>query len=125
MDSVAGTPDGMPRIDPLGAIYNFANQSPESLSKSLSFLSSVVKSGISIPTTFFRQVLDLITLNADNNLENANLFVKAIALSLWLRSFGRQDLQGLISSLHAQLASKITESLTSGKGISTSSVELT
>ncbi|KAF8910955.1 hypothetical protein CPB84DRAFT_1842225 [Gymnopilus junonius] len=119
-DPVAGTSENVSHVDPLGAIYNFANQSPAALSKSLSFLANVVKSGIFIPTTIFRQFSGLVMSGTDSILENANLIVKAIALSLWLRSFGRQDLQGVISTLHVQLAPKIVESLLSGEGASTS-----
>ncbi|PPQ66076.1 hypothetical protein CVT26_010818 [Gymnopilus dilepis] len=118
-DHLPGSFEKMSYINPLEACLNYAKQSSEALRKCLSFLSNVVKSGIYIPTASFRQLLGLIKTTLDDDLTNADKFARAVALSLWLRSFGRQDLQNLISSLHAHLSSRIHESLNSGKGAST------
>ncbi|KDR81629.1 hypothetical protein GALMADRAFT_239698 [Galerina marginata CBS 339.88] len=109
-------------VDPLRAVSNLAAQSREGLSRSLSYLSGVVKSGVDIPTTSFKQFLTLITSksNKDSLLENANMFTRATFLSLWLRSSGRQNLQALISILHSHLAPKILESLITGKEVAIS-----
>lgn len=101
--------------DPLRAISNYASQSPHGLSRALSFLSSVVKSGINIPIGTFRLFLKLIEKNEEDLLQNADMLMRAVLLTVWLRSSGRQDLQTLISSLHARLADKIVRSLDSGQ----------
>uniref|UniRef100_A0A8H8CNC3 Phorbol-ester/DAG-type domain-containing protein n=1 Tax=Psilocybe cubensis TaxID=181762 RepID=A0A8H8CNC3_PSICU len=101
-------------VDPLRTISNLARESPSGLSKSLTYLSSVIKCGISIPITSFKLFLKLTISDKDNCLQNANLLSKAILLTLWLRSSGRQDLRGVISSLQSHLAPKILESLRSG-----------
>lgn len=107
-------------IDPLRTISNLARESSSGLSKSLAYLQSVIKSGISVPTTSFRQFLKLTISDKVNRFENANMLSKAILLSLWLRSSGRQDLQSVISSLQSHLAPKILESLLSVSDSSTS-----
>ncbi|KAF4615386.1 hypothetical protein D9613_003079 [Agrocybe pediades] len=101
--------------DPLRAISNFASQSQHGLSRTLSFLSNVVKSGINIPIATFRHFLRLIVKSDVDSLQNADMFVRALLLAVWLRSSGREDLQSLISSFHAHFSNKIVKSLASGE----------
>ncbi|KAF8964709.1 hypothetical protein BDZ97DRAFT_1815206 [Flammula alnicola] len=102
-------------VDPLRAISNLASQSEVGLSRSLSYLSMVIKSGVHIPFSTFKHFLTLTIADKRNSLDNANMLVRAIVLSLWLRSMGRQDLQGLVASIHSHLSSHISQSLVSGE----------
>lgn len=97
--------------DPLRIVISFASKSSFGLSQSLSFLTSMVKSGITIPTVSLKQIWGLIQSEKDDRFKNTDLFLRAIVLSLWNKSMGRQDLQSLIASIHSDMASKILESL--------------
>lgn len=100
-------------IDPLRSVISFASKSSLGLTQSLSFLASMVKSGITIPTVSLKQFWGLIQSEKDDRFKNTDLFLRAIVLSLWNKSMGRQDLQALIASVHSHMASKILESLLS------------
>ena len=105
----------VPLIDPLQAILSLATQSSDGLSRSLLCLSMLAKSGINIPTAFFVQISNLIDFNGPNSLNNANILLNAILLSLWQTAIGRQDLQSLIAMLHSRLANQVLECLLSGE----------
>lgn len=105
-------------IDPLPTILTLATQSEDGLSRSLLYLSLLTESGVSIPTSFFVQFSKLIDFNGPNALENVNTLLKAILLSSWQTSIGRQDLQTLIATLHSQLASQVFKCLSSGESSS-------
>ncbi|KAF9482782.1 hypothetical protein BDN70DRAFT_800871 [Pholiota conissans] len=102
-------------VDPLRSISNFANQSEAGLPRTLSYLPMIIRSGVNIPVSTFKHFLALITANKRNSLDNANMLVRAILLSLWLKSTGRQDLQDLLALLHSALSSQISQCLVSGK----------
>ena len=108
----------LPLIDPLPAILSLATQSEYDLSRSLFYLSILGKSGVNIPTAIFVQFSKLIDFNGPKSLEYTNTLLKAILLSLWQTSFGRQELQSLIAMLHSRLANHVLECLLSGKGAS-------
>lgn len=113
----------VPLIDPLHAILSLATQSEDGLSRSLLYLSMLAKSGVNIPTSFFVQFSNLVDFNGPNSLNNANTLLKAILLSLWQTSIGRQELQSLISTLHSRLANQVLECLLSGEGSSVAYVD--
>lgn len=104
-----------PSIDPLRAISNFANQSDAGLSRSIAYLPMLIKSGINIPIQTFKHLLPLLMAHKGGLLENANIFIRALALSLWIKSSRGQDLQDLVASVHSQLSSQISSSLKSGQ----------
>lgn len=116
-DPISGLADAFrtPSIDPLRAISNFANQSDTGLSLSISYLPMLIKSGVNIPIQTFKHFLPLLMANKGGSLENANTFMRALALSLWLKSSRGQDLQDLIATLHSHLSSQISWCLVSGQ----------
>ncbi len=116
-DPILNSADGFrsPSIDPLRAISNFANQSDAGLSRSIAYLPMLIKSGINIPIQTFKHLLPLLMAQKGGLLENANIFIRALALSLWIKSSRGQDLQDLVASVHSHLSSQISSSLKSGQ----------
>ncbi|CAA7271679.1 unnamed protein product [Cyclocybe aegerita] len=118
-DLLPGTPERQPGVpDPLGAMGRLASESDVGLTQGLGFLSMAATSGVVISSSSFNQFLALIAPENLNCLDHAGLFIKAIVLSLWMRSLGRQDIQGLVAALHSQLSSQISRSLLSGSNAS-------
>ncbi|KAF9533011.1 hypothetical protein CPB83DRAFT_806739 [Crepidotus variabilis] len=99
-------------MDSFRVILTHAKQSPEGLETCLAILPLVVKSGIIISTTFFKDVLDLIDAAHLSFLSHVEMLLKAITFTLWLRSIGRQDLQVVIASLHAKFSPHFADALT-------------
>ncbi|KAJ3516626.1 hypothetical protein NLJ89_g1005 [Agrocybe chaxingu] len=118
-DLLPGSPERPPELpDPLGAMGRLASESDIGLSQGLNFLSMAATSGVVISSTSFNQFLALIAPENLNCLGHAGLFIKAVVLSLWMRSLGRQDFQELVAALHSQLSSQISRSLLSGSNAS-------
>jgi hypothetical protein len=107
-------------INPLRAISNLASQSEIGLPRTLSYLPMIIKSGVYVPVSTFKHFLALIAANKRNSLDNANVLLRAVLLSLWLKSTGRQDFQDLVASLHSVLSSQVSQSLVSGDNPATS-----
>ena len=116
MDSSAGLSDRPSPVfmDPLRVISNLARQSGPGVSSILAILPVIIKSGVNIPSAFYKNILDFIVPSSPEFLGNAKAFARCVTLSLWLRSLGRQDLQALIASLHMKVLTRLSECLSTG-----------
>jgi hypothetical protein len=95
-----------------------SKQPPEGLSQCLAILPVLIKSGITISASFFREIVELIQPDNSDFFEHCHLLTRSLTYSLWLRSFGRQDLQPIIASLHSRLSPQIYDSLLAKQNIS-------
>lgn len=102
--------------DSFGVLLDLARR--EGLPQCLAILPLLIKSGITIPTSFYREILELIRPVDIDFLEHCELFIRSITLSLWLRSLDRQDLQPIIALLHSRLSPQIYGFLSTARNIS-------
>ncbi|KAL0946866.1 hypothetical protein HGRIS_013032 [Hohenbuehelia grisea] len=94
-------------------VTNMASQSSAGFSQSMRWLVAFAHSGLDIPMSTWIEFSSLVDrFNASFN--DCELFVEAAVTSIWLRSMGRQQIQGIIGSLQKRLSSFIVDSLKSG-----------
>ncbi|THH33844.1 hypothetical protein EUX98_g253 [Antrodiella citrinella] len=92
--------------NPLRDLLDTAKASADGFAKGLHWLCLFVSSGVEIPISLFREYASL-AHRFKSDLETCSLLVKATLWSCWMRSIGRQDLQGVIASVHTLLSSEI------------------
>lgn len=109
-------------IDPLQAIISQADQADDGLTRSLRCLLMCIRSGAIVPTQIFLQFLSLISTSSPHCLQDASILSECVMLSLWIRSLGRQELQNVISQMHAKMSSRITACLVTGTDVATGCV---
>lgn len=98
-------------MDPFRVILNLAQQSGRGLQQSLAILPVIIKSGVTISSSFFNEIQNLIHPNNSDFLQQSKTFLRSLTLCLWVRSLGRQDLQHIIASIHVRLSAHISNCL--------------
>jgi undecaprenyl pyrophosphate phosphatase UppP len=98
-------------MDPFRVILNLAQQSGRGLHQTLAILPVIIKSGVTISSSFFNEIQNLIHPTNFDFLQQSKTFLRSLTLCLWVRSLGRQDLQLIIASIHARLSTHISNCL--------------
>ncbi|KAF7976726.1 hypothetical protein HWV62_5909 [Athelia sp. TMB] len=93
-------------------IMQVASSGKEGWSRSLKWLCLFARSGVDIPVATYRMFSSLASQHSAT-MEESALIVEAIFTSTWLKSLGRQELQSILSGLHARLCSEILQCITS------------
>ncbi|KIY43409.1 hypothetical protein FISHEDRAFT_10379, partial [Fistulina hepatica ATCC 64428] len=94
-----------PTIDPWRALKSTANASVESFSSSVRWLCVIARSGIELPSYICSDFVDL-AASFTASLSDSLTLVEAIMSTVWLRSLGRVELQGVVGCLDAYLAER-------------------
>ena len=94
-------------------IMQVASSGKEGWSRSLKWLCLFARSGVDIPVATYK-VFSSLASKHSVTMEESALIVEAIFTSTWLKSLGRQELQSILSGLHARLYSEILQCITSG-----------
>jgi hypothetical protein len=97
--------------DPWNALLGLASREAEGLSRSLHGLCVLARSGVEISVPIFFQFSSELSRFGDPSLSDSLLLVEAAYCSTYLKSMGRQDLQGMLSSIHSRLAPHVLHSL--------------
>ena len=97
--------------DPWRVLLGLATQTSEGLSRSLHGLCVFARSGVDIAVPIFFQFSSAISGFGGPSLADSLLLVEAVYCSAYLKSIGRQELQGMLSSLHFRLAPHVLHCL--------------
>ncbi|TFY64018.1 hypothetical protein EVJ58_g2900 [Rhodofomes roseus] len=101
----------------LRVLVETATASQEGLRETTHWLCLCVRSGVDISVQTFIQLAGLASrFNAD--LADCSLLIKAVLWSTWLRSVGRQELQTVVTRVHAQLAEQVIGALRARDNVS-------
>jgi hypothetical protein len=73
------------------------------------------RAGVDIPVSVFT-LLSTQAVQFDASLEDTSFLVEAALSSTWLKSLGRQDLQAMLSDLHARFGPHIFHRLRTKDG---------
>ncbi|KDQ60796.1 hypothetical protein JAAARDRAFT_173016 [Jaapia argillacea MUCL 33604] len=106
--SVAST-DVLANLDVWTIFLDFTSQR-DSCIRAVSWMHCFASSGVDIPVPVYLQ-LSTLARQFDMSLEDWSTLILSTMLSTWLKSLGRQQLQGVIVSGHALLASHIIKCL--------------
>ena len=101
------------QCDPMTVVLNLATHGSSALSKSLTFLTILTKSGVVVQATTFKQFATLLDPTSPYSIENATDLLRCILYSLWLRSLGRQDVQPVIAFIHSRMEQIVGDGLSS------------
>jgi hypothetical protein len=93
-------------INPWGVVLKIASGNRESLGRCLQWLSIFARSAVDIPESIFQHFRSLSDQFNFSVIETYPL-VHAAFLCGWMRSLGRQELHGMISSVHLRLSADI------------------
>ncbi|KXN89237.1 Protein kinase C delta type [Leucoagaricus sp. SymC.cos] len=96
--------------DPWQIIVTASQASQHNVDRGLSWLNLLSRSGIEVPLDIYRHFITALG-TIGNPLPAADLFVKSILASLWLRSLGRHRYQGLLANFHLTLIPDIHRTL--------------
>ncbi|KAI0831397.1 hypothetical protein BC628DRAFT_1312212 [Trametes gibbosa] len=97
-------------VNPLRVIIDIATKSKDGFDSTLHWLCLFVRSGVEISVPTFTQ---LVTLGRKfgTTLEESSLIVKAALWSCWLKSMGRQDMQGVVAAIHSNIGPQLVSYL--------------
>jgi hypothetical protein len=101
-------------INPWGVVFKMASGNREDLSRCLQCLSIFASSAVDIPESMFQHVESL-TDQFKFSITEMYPLIHAAFLCGWTRSLGRQELHGMISSVHLRLSAEICGYLNEGK----------
>ncbi|KAI0306458.1 hypothetical protein B0F90DRAFT_1808156 [Multifurca ochricompacta] len=101
-------------INPWGIVFRIASANKEGLSRCLQWLSIFARSAVDIPESVFQQCKSLTDQFRFSVTETYPL-IHAVFLCVWMRSLGRQELHGMISSVHLRLSSDVSRCLSERK----------
>jgi hypothetical protein len=94
-----------------------ASKNREGLTRSLHWLGAFARSGIDIQVSTLNLFASLV-VQFDATLEDFLLLAEATFTSIWLKSLGRQELQAMLSGLHANLAPRVIHCLQTRESLS-------
>lgn len=120
LDLSASLADGfdVTAINPWGILLRIASRDEEGLRQCLQWLDIFALSAVDIPETVFQRFKSLTDRFKFSVVETYPL-IHATFLCVWMRSLGRQELLGMISSLHLRLSADVSRYLKEGKVLST------
>ncbi|KAH9856975.1 hypothetical protein C2E23DRAFT_892456 [Lenzites betulinus] len=99
-------------VNPLRVIIDIATKSKDGFDSTLHWLCLFVRSGVEISVPTFTQLV-MLGRKFGTSLEESSLIVKAALWSCWLKSMGRQDMQGVIAAIHEGIAPQLVSYLKS------------
>ena len=95
------------RVDPWRVITDGAAEGPSGMQRTLRWLELLARSGVSIPISTYKQMAAYLR-DSDASFETHQCLIKCLAATCWLKSYGAQDLLGLIATIHERLAGWIS-----------------
>ncbi|KAI0362213.1 hypothetical protein OH77DRAFT_1416438 [Trametes cingulata] len=99
-------------VNPLRVIIDIATKSKEGYDSTLHWLCLFVRSGVEISIPTFAQLVGL-GKKFGVSLEESSLLIKAALWSCWLKSMGRQEMQGVVAAVHANIGQQLVAHLES------------
>lgn len=120
IEATASFSDGanITAIDPWGVVLKIASSGDVGLRQCLQWLSIFVCSAVDIPGAVFKHFKSL-TDRFRFSITEIYPLIRVTFLCVWMRSLGRQDLIGMISSVHLRLAADVSKCLNEGEVLST------
>jgi hypothetical protein len=120
LDLSASSADGfdVTAIDPWGILLRIASRDEEGLRQCLQWLDIFALSAVDIPESVFQRFRSLTDRFKLSVVETYPL-IHATFLCVWMRSLGRQELFGTISSVHLRLSVDMSRYLNEGKVLPT------
>jgi hypothetical protein len=120
LDLSASLADGFDAtaINPWGILLRIASRDEESLGQCLQWLDIFALSAVDIPVPVFQRFKSL-TDQFKFSVAETYPLIHATFLCVWMRSLGRQELFGTISSVHLRLSVDVTRYLNKGKVLPT------
>jgi hypothetical protein len=100
-------------INPWGVVLKIASENRDGLGRCLQWLSIFARSGVDIPESIFQRFKSL-TDQFKFSVAEMYPLIHAAFLCGWMRSLGRQELQGMISSVHLRLSVDVCKCLNEG-----------
>ena len=88
-----------PLLDPWKVVISIASKNYDGLRKTLEWLGVFAYSGVDIPSSTFTRLSSLIR-ESHSPFECDVLLCRALFMSIWVKSLGRQNLQELIMDLY-------------------------
>ncbi|KAI0928528.1 hypothetical protein AcW1_005746 [Taiwanofungus camphoratus] len=104
-------------MNTMRVITDVATGSREGFHQTLHWLCLFVRSGVDISVATFIQLSSL-AKRFNATFDECSLLIKATLWSAWLRSVGRQELQAMITAIHAHLSEHVLRSLRSKSELS-------
>lgn len=105
-------------INPWGILLRIASRDEEGLRQCLQWLDIFALSAVDIPVSVLQRFKSLTDRFKFSVVEMYPL-IHAIFLCVWMRSLGRQELFGAISSVHLRLSADVSRYLNQGKVLPT------
>jgi hypothetical protein len=105
-------------INPWGVVLKIASGDEVGLRRCLQWLSVFARSAVDIPEAVFQHVKSL-TDRYHFSVTGTLPLIRATFLCVWMRSLGRQELLGMISSIHCRLSAEVSRCLNEGKVLPT------
>ncbi|KAI0324520.1 hypothetical protein GY45DRAFT_1288775 [Cubamyces sp. BRFM 1775] len=99
-------------VNPLRVIIDIATRSKDGYDNTLHWLCLFVRSGVEISVPTFIQLASL-GQKFGVTLRESSLLIKATLWSCWLKSMGRQDMQGVIANVHSSIGPQLVANLQS------------
>ena len=99
-------------VNPLRVIIDIATRSKDGYDNTLHWLCLFVRSGVEISVPTFIQLASL-GQKFGVALKESSLLIKAALWSCWLKSMGRQDMQGVIATVHSNIGPQLVAYLQS------------
>jgi len=103
-------------IDPWGIVLRIASRDEMGLRQCLEWLSIFALSAVEIPESVFNHSQSL-TDRFKFSIAETHPLIHATLLCVWMRSLGRQELLGMISSIHVRLSTGVSEHLNEGEDV--------
>ena len=97
-----------------GVVFKTSSESRHGLVQCLQWLSMFARSAVDIPESVFQHFRSL-TDQFKFSVAETYPLIHAVFLCCWMKSLGRQELHGLISSVHLRLSADICGYLSEGK----------
>ena len=101
-------------IDPWGVLLRMASRDEEGLRQCLQWLNLFALSAVDIPESAF-QLFKSLTDRFKFSVAETYPLIRATFLCVWMRSLGRQELLGMISSVHLRLSADLSGCSNEGK----------
>ncbi|PCH38065.1 hypothetical protein WOLCODRAFT_136025 [Wolfiporia cocos MD-104 SS10] len=98
----------------LRLLIDTATESTKGFQCSIHWLCLFMRSGVDIPVSTFMEFAQL-AQRYDATLNETSAIIRAALWSTWLRSVGRQEIQGVVVTLHSHIYVHLIDSLRLGK----------
>ncbi|CDO71214.1 hypothetical protein BN946_scf184863.g9 [Trametes cinnabarina] len=99
-------------VNPMRVIIDIATRSKDGYDRTLHWLCLFVRSGIEISTPTFIQLVSLGN-RFGVSLDQSSLVIRAVLWSCWLKSMGRQEMQGVVAAIHSSIGGELVRCIQS------------